>query len=36
LKNTVGDQIRTIRKTNKHRKWWRQCADESACLRTHM
>jgi len=31
-KTTLENQISTIRKTNKHRTWWRKCTDESACL----
>jgi len=35
-KTTVGYQISTIRKTNKHRTWWRKCTAESACPCTQM
>ena len=31
-KTTVGNQINTMRKTNKHITWGRKCTDESACL----
>jgi len=29
-------EISTIRKTNKHRTWWRKCTDERACQCTQM
>jgi len=30
------NEIRTIRKTNKHRTCWRKCSDERGCLCTQM
>jgi len=33
-KPTFENQIRTVRKTNTHRTWWRKSTDERACLYT--
>ena len=35
-KTIPGNEIITVRKTTKHRIWWRKCTDESACLCTQM